>query len=176
MGDLKESALTQQSDCKWVRALDANGNSIRISKEDLAAVVGELIGVATSEKNGLMSKSYVWKKVSTGGEKWVQFKFSNLFMGYIHLLARTSTPFLDLNIAVSNWNERTIRVSSSGLSSYIEGKIKMKKNDDNTMNLYVKAAEIQYIILTNYGSFSYDGIIDTLPDGVTSLTNIVGAS
>lgn len=176
MADVKESAMSKKNDCKWVRALDSNGNSILISKEDLASVVGELIGVATSEKNGLMSKSYVWKKVSTGGEKWVQFKFSNLFMGYIHLLARTSTPFLDLNIAVSNWNERTIRVSSSGLSSYIEGKIKMKKNDDNTMNLYVKAAEIQYIILTNYGSFSYDGIIDTLPDGVTSLTNIVGAS
>lgn len=38
MADKQESALTQQSDCKWVRALDANGNSIRISKEDLAAV------------------------------------------------------------------------------------------------------------------------------------------
>ena len=43
MADLKESAMTQQSDCKWVRALDANGNSIRISKEDLASVVGELL-------------------------------------------------------------------------------------------------------------------------------------
>lgn len=43
MSDVKESALTQQSDCKWVRALDANGNSIRISKEDLASVVGELL-------------------------------------------------------------------------------------------------------------------------------------
>ena len=43
MSDVKESALTQQSDCKWVRALDANGNSIRISKEDLAAVVGGLL-------------------------------------------------------------------------------------------------------------------------------------
>lgn len=43
MADKQESALTQQSDCKWVRALDANGNSIRISKEDLAAVVGELL-------------------------------------------------------------------------------------------------------------------------------------
>lgn len=58
MGDLKESALTQQSDCKWVRALDANGNSIRISKEDLAAVVGELIGTVTSEKNGLMPAKF----------------------------------------------------------------------------------------------------------------------
>ena len=46
MADKQESALTQQSDCKWVRALDANGNSIRISKEDLAAVVGGLIGTA----------------------------------------------------------------------------------------------------------------------------------
>lgn len=37
---MKESALTQQSDCKWVRALDSNGNSILISKEDLASVCG----------------------------------------------------------------------------------------------------------------------------------------
>lgn len=43
MGDLKESAMSAASDCQWVRALDANGNSIRISKEDLAAVVGELL-------------------------------------------------------------------------------------------------------------------------------------
>lgn len=56
MGDLKESALTQKNDCKWVRALDENGNSIRISKEDLAAVVGELIGTANAGQDGLLSK------------------------------------------------------------------------------------------------------------------------
>ena len=55
MAGKQESALTQQSDCKWVRALDANGNSIRISKVDLAAVVGELIGPATQTKNGLLT-------------------------------------------------------------------------------------------------------------------------
>ena len=43
MADIKESAMSTASDCKWVRALDANGNSIRISKEDLASVVGELV-------------------------------------------------------------------------------------------------------------------------------------
>lgn len=43
MADVKESAMTQKSDCEWVRALDANGNSIRISKQDLASVVGELL-------------------------------------------------------------------------------------------------------------------------------------
>lgn len=39
MADMKESALTQQSDCKWVRALDSNGNSILISKEDYYTLV-----------------------------------------------------------------------------------------------------------------------------------------
>ena len=58
MADMKESALTQQSDCKWVRALDSNGNSIRISKEDLAAVVGELLPEATNENKGLMPSKY----------------------------------------------------------------------------------------------------------------------
>lgn len=44
MADVKESALTQKSNCRWVRALDTNGNSIRILKEDLASVVGGLLG------------------------------------------------------------------------------------------------------------------------------------
>lgn len=40
MADVKESAMAQKNDCKWVRALDSNGNSILISKEDLASVRG----------------------------------------------------------------------------------------------------------------------------------------
>lgn len=40
MADVKESAMSQKNDCKWVRALDSNGNSILISKEDLASVGG----------------------------------------------------------------------------------------------------------------------------------------
>ena len=56
MADVKESALTQRSDCKWVRALDANGNSIRISKEDLASVVGGLLGNPLAFKRVLTSK------------------------------------------------------------------------------------------------------------------------
>lgn len=43
MADVKESALSTASDCAYVRALDSNGNSIRISKADLASVVGGLL-------------------------------------------------------------------------------------------------------------------------------------
>lgn len=54
MADQFENQLPQKNDAKWVRALDASGNPILISKEDLASVVGGLIGVATSDNNGLM--------------------------------------------------------------------------------------------------------------------------
>lgn len=46
MADQFENQLPQKSDAKWVRALDASGNPILISKEDLASVVGELIGIS----------------------------------------------------------------------------------------------------------------------------------
>ena len=66
MSDVKESALTQQSDCKWVRALDANGNSIRISKEDLASVVGELARNLIFGKFGMKSNVNANDLIETG--------------------------------------------------------------------------------------------------------------
>lgn len=57
MADKREDQLTTASDMAYVRALDSNGNSIRISKADLASVVAELIGTATLSKNGLMPKN-----------------------------------------------------------------------------------------------------------------------
>ena len=45
MATIKEEVMTVKDDCQYVRALDANGNSIRISKEDLAKVLGELLHI-----------------------------------------------------------------------------------------------------------------------------------
>ena len=45
MADQFENQLPQKNDAKWVRALDASGNPILISKEDLASVVGGLLGI-----------------------------------------------------------------------------------------------------------------------------------
>lgn len=41
--DTYEDQLPQQTDLKWARGLDANGNPILISKESLASVVGGLL-------------------------------------------------------------------------------------------------------------------------------------
>ena len=48
MADQFENQLPQKSDAKWVRALDASGNPILISKEDLASVVEGLLGINDS--------------------------------------------------------------------------------------------------------------------------------
>lgn len=65
MADVKESALTQQSDCKWVRALDSNGNSIKISKEDLASVVGGLLpGYPTNISHRAISDGVFYLKIT----------------------------------------------------------------------------------------------------------------
>lgn len=49
--DTYENQLPQQSDLKWARALDASGNPILISKEDLAGVVGGLLGTLNQKQN-----------------------------------------------------------------------------------------------------------------------------
>ena len=53
MADQFENQLPQKSDAKWVRAVDASGNPILISKEDLASVVGELLGVSFVERQDI---------------------------------------------------------------------------------------------------------------------------
>ena len=62
--DVYEDQLAIKSDAPYIRGLDASGNPIRISKADLASVVGELIGVATSDKNGLASKNWCFPQKS----------------------------------------------------------------------------------------------------------------
>lgn len=57
--DVYEDQLAIKSDAPYIRGLDAAGNPIRISKADLASVVGGLIGIATSKKNGLATKTTV---------------------------------------------------------------------------------------------------------------------
>ena len=41
--DIREQELITATDCEWIRALDANGNSIKISKADLARIMNSII-------------------------------------------------------------------------------------------------------------------------------------
>ena len=57
MADIKESAMAKAADGAYIRALDVSGNSILISKADLAELMRANMIEATTEKKGLLSNS-----------------------------------------------------------------------------------------------------------------------
>lgn len=156
MADKQESALTQQSDCKWVRALDANGNSIRISKEDLAAVVGGLIGTATSLKDGLMS-SNLYTYVSSYQPPSQVNKFTHLFTltlyshvcFYLKLGNVTSTylcncSIIDLQNRSAGDSVGVVVGKVEIFSNQLEGNLYARKNSNNSIDVFVKQVDQQY--------------------------------
>lgn len=73
MADQYEDQLPVVSDAKWIRCMDASGNPFKMSKEDLATVLGGLLPVANKERKGLMNESQALNStlysISTKGEK-----------------------------------------------------------------------------------------------------------
>ena len=63
MADRKENELTKANNFDYVRALDSNGNSIKISKSDLVSVLEGLIGTVNESRDGLMlSSGFIQRK------------------------------------------------------------------------------------------------------------------
>lgn len=90
--DVYEDQLAIKSDAPYIRGLDATGNPIRISKADLASVVGGLIGVATEQSNGLLPKnSYLIKARESTDKPYLTLKFSE------RMDASYGTIFININ-------------------------------------------------------------------------------
>lgn len=150
MADVKESALTQKSDCKWVRALDANGNSIRISKEDLAAVVGGLIGVSNTNKNGLLP-SY---RTLTTNMNLTKIKVATITKGGVAIfklcsLNSYSAPFMGYIVFQDNGsgNKYLFFVKLFDTGTYID-KVKVSRidNADESSTIYVESPAVPITI------------------------------
>lgn len=52
--DKKELEMNGVNDFDWIRGLDAQGNSIKISKEDMVELMRETLGTVNSSAKGLM--------------------------------------------------------------------------------------------------------------------------
>lgn len=63
--DEYEDQLALDTNPAYIRSLDTNGNPKRTAIASLASVVGELIGIAASNKNGLVSKDWCFPKGGT---------------------------------------------------------------------------------------------------------------
>lgn len=76
--DEYEDQLELDTNPAYVRSLDSEGNPKRTATTSLATVVGELIGTATSDKDGLMGRHYAIRRiVAEGGSgRYFMFKLS----------------------------------------------------------------------------------------------------
>ena len=79
--DRREQELTQQSDCEWVRALDASGNSIKISKADLLSTIKTILrlGEGSMEGTVLLTDNYQNGNVFILGQT---FCYGSAYIGY----------------------------------------------------------------------------------------------
>lgn len=95
--DTYEDKLPQQTDLKWARGLDANGNPILISKESLASVVGGLLPIVSAIQNGLMSsKGFIEKTDITDANT----RFCGFCRGVFE-----NTPITSASILISIMNK-----------------------------------------------------------------------
>lgn len=140
MADKQEKDLDQASDCAWVRGLDANGNPIKIKKEDLATVL-----------KGLMPTSYsAW----TAGSKLKLTKGSCCFM-----FASYGSAYI-----VTCTGSKGASVSKLG------GKNNIEFREDSSGNIYAFAIGIYFIQIIGYNSSNIIAeVISAYPPDCTTL-------
>lgn len=106
--DRMEKDLPAASDCEWLRALDASGNGIMISKADMVELIRANIPVVTHEKKGLMDKSaFMERSISNNELSSLESGIYPIFNSYIPdlgfnygiLLVFKSTGYYTLFIA-----------------------------------------------------------------------------
>lgn len=155
--------LPQKTDVDSIVATDASGNPVYIKKSDLAQVVAELIGFATSSKSGLLLKNdfikcMQYRQLATGNI----FKIGKLttYRG-IWIQGVETVDCTTINILISLKSSGQILCANK--PSYVTLKV------DNENNVYISApagrsidcimygpcvTEIQQI--SNYPSDAYD--------------------
>lgn len=109
MADKKESDINPASDFSYVRALDANGNSIKIHKDDLTTVISAAIGLANTNRNGLQRSTYAHSgDILLSPGQIIDTKLNYGLLIINHPSAGDSAVFLcdhfDINIILSKYS------------------------------------------------------------------------
>lgn len=147
-----ESALPQKKEINYVRALDKDRNPILINKEDLAQVVGELIPVATFQKNGLWDKKMVpvWMNAKCLLMTVSQECVVNFLVSTRHTYVAQNT--LAVVQVMYGVDDKYISVRYHHLipksHELILLKLKYKKTEDNRLNIYIESNDPVISILS----------------------------
>ena len=94
-----EDQLPQSDTFSWLRTLDGSKNPTLTSSSDAAKVLGGLIGTATANKNGLMSKMFAVTDTEKGKGLIIDYKadsnglYTSSSLIEIYVYSRANTAF-----------------------------------------------------------------------------------
>ena len=141
-----EDQLPQSDTFSWLRTLDGSKNPTLTSSSAAAKVLGELIGTATANKNGLMSKIFAVTDIERGKGLIIDYKAdsnglytsSSLIEIYVYSGANTafyrvmSTPTGSKNIEIKYMGKNWCDFKYADSKLYV-----LPKSDDSSISYKV---------------------------------------
>lgn len=144
--DVYENELPTVTDAANVRVLQSSGDAAKMTMQSLASKLGELIGTATANKNGLMSKIFAVTDIERGKGLIIDYKAdsnglytsSSLIEIYVYSGANTafyrvmSTPTGSKNIEIKYMGKNWCDFKYADSKLYV-----LPKSDDSSISYKV---------------------------------------
>ena len=142
-----EDQLPQSDTFSWLRTLDGSKNPTLTSSTAAAKVLGELIGVANAEKNGLMSKNnYIKIAQSITSTKLIKIESWNGYSTLVFIRTSGATGLYSID---GNWADSAKFTRLSGPL----GKDHFNAYRERNGNIYVKTTtQSEPLTVTSVGS------------------------
>ena len=142
-----EDQLPQSDTFSWLRTLDGSKNPTLTSSTAAAKVLGELIGVANAEKNGLMSKNnYIKIAQSITSTKLIKIESWNGYSTLVFIRTSGATGLYSID---GNWADSAKFTRLSGPL----GKDHFNAYREGNGNIYVKTTtQSEPLTVTSVGS------------------------
>lgn len=173
--DVYEDQLAIKSDAPYIRGLDAAGNPIRISKADLATVVGGLLPIANLTQSGLMSSNvlkYSTAYVIDASKKFKIAKRSAYVESVFEIIGRsTFEEFVHLIVKHYNKNVTIVKgVYNNAPDERNEYKFYMDDASFYIITPSANSCSIRVLGATSNNHISYEVMSDTSITGLTPLS------
>ena len=169
-----EDQLPQSDTFSWLRTLDGSKNPTLTSSSAAAKVLGELIGVTTPTKDGLMPKNQVCRNIAKINNLHCRLKFNisspgEWVNGFLYV-GSTSGSVSTIAVSVMIWNETKVFCKLiNGVKGYISSISYIQET--NSISLFVEMAQYANILfapMTQLYSSSLE-TVESIPSDAINL-------
>ena len=172
--DVYENELPTVTDAANVRVLQSSGDAAKMTMQSLASKLGELIGVTTPTKDGLMPKNQVCRNIAKINNLHCRLKCNisspgEWVNGFLYV-GSTSGSVSTIAVSVMIWNETKVFCKLiNGVKGYISSISYIQET--NSISLFVEMAQYANILfapMTQLYSSSLE-TVESIPSDAINL-------